>query len=75
MAGYSLRGILNCEIEDGVWIVPPQCAVWMPGDLPHSIRGSAKRSVIACSSSPMPHRIFRKLAARFRYHRCYANCF
>lgn len=24
---YSVRGILNCEIEDGVWIVPPQCAV------------------------------------------------
>lgn len=37
---YSVRGILNCEIDDGVWIVPPQCAVWIPGDLPHSARGS-----------------------------------
>jgi AraC-like DNA-binding protein/quercetin dioxygenase-like cupin family protein len=36
---YSVRGILNCEIEDGVWIVPPQCAVWIPGDLQHSARG------------------------------------
>ncbi|OPA91130.1 AraC family transcriptional regulator [Pseudomonas fluorescens] len=39
---YSLRGILNCEIEDGVWIVPPQCAIWIPGDLPHSARGSGE---------------------------------
>ncbi|WP_079499781.1 AraC family transcriptional regulator [Paraburkholderia hospita] len=39
---YSVRGILNCEIEDGVWIVPPQCAVWIPGDLPHSVRGSGE---------------------------------
>ncbi len=39
---YSVRGILNCEIEDGVWIVPPQCAVWIPGDLPHSARGAGE---------------------------------
>ncbi|SDP61397.1 AraC-type DNA-binding protein [Rhodoferax sp. OV413] len=39
---YSVRGILNCEIEDGVWIVPPQCAIWIPGDLPHSARGSGE---------------------------------
>lgn len=39
---YTMRGILNCEIEDGVWIVPPQCAVWIPGGLPHSARGSGE---------------------------------
>ncbi|VVP87866.1 MULTISPECIES: AraC family transcriptional regulator [Pseudomonas] len=39
---YSLRGILNCEIEDGVWIVPPQCAIWIPGDLPHAARGTGE---------------------------------
>jgi len=39
---YSVRGVLNCEVEDGVWIVPPQCAVWIPGDLPHSARGSGQ---------------------------------
>lgn len=42
---YSVRGILNCEIEDGVWIVPPQCAIWIPGDLPHSARGSGETEV------------------------------
>lgn len=39
---YSVRGILNCEIEDGVWIVPPQCAVWIPGGLSHATRGSGE---------------------------------
>ena len=39
---YSLRGVLNCEIDDGVWIVPPHCAVWIPGGLPHSARGSGE---------------------------------
>lgn len=39
---YSVRGILNCEIEDGVWIVPPQCAIWIPGNLPHSARGAGE---------------------------------
>ncbi|CUI50625.1 helix-turn-helix transcriptional regulator [Achromobacter sp. SIMBA_011] len=39
---YSVRGILNCEIEDGVWIVPPQCAIWIPGDLPHAARGAGE---------------------------------
>ncbi|URL60151.1 helix-turn-helix transcriptional regulator [Luteibacter flocculans] len=39
---YSVRGVLNCEIEDGVWIVPPQCAIWIPGNLPHSARGSGE---------------------------------
>jgi AraC-like DNA-binding protein/quercetin dioxygenase-like cupin family protein len=39
---YSVRGVLRCEIDDGVWIVPPECAVWIPGNLPHSARGSAE---------------------------------
>lgn len=39
---YSVRGILNCETQEGVWIVPPQCAVWIPGGLPHSARGSGE---------------------------------
>ncbi|WP_219702833.1 AraC family transcriptional regulator [Marinomonas lutimaris] len=39
---YSVRGILNCEVDDGIWIVPPQCAVWIPGNLSHSARGSGE---------------------------------
>ncbi|KQQ56818.1 AraC family transcriptional regulator [Pseudomonas sp. Leaf127] len=39
---YSVRGVLNCEVEDGVWIVPPHSAVWIPGGLPHATRGSGE---------------------------------
>ncbi|ATQ68991.1 MULTISPECIES: AraC family transcriptional regulator [Methylosinus] len=38
---YTVRGIINCEVDDGVWIVPPQCAVWIPGGLPHTVFGSS----------------------------------
>ncbi len=39
---YSLRGTIHCQIQDGVWIVPPQCAVWIPSNLPHAARGSGE---------------------------------
>ncbi|MGX9424010.1 MULTISPECIES: AraC family transcriptional regulator [Bradyrhizobium] len=34
----SLRGVLTCELEGGLWIVPPQSAIWIPGDVSHSIK-------------------------------------
>lgn len=39
---YSVRGVLRCEAEGGVWIVPPHCAVWIPGGMAHSIQGSGE---------------------------------
>lgn len=39
---YTVRGIINCEVENGVWIVPPQCAVWIPAGLQHAARGSGE---------------------------------
>jgi AraC-like DNA-binding protein len=33
----TLRGVVRCEADRSVWIVPPRCAVWIPGDLPHSV--------------------------------------
>lgn len=39
---YAVRGMLTCEIEDGIWIVPPQCAIWIPGSLPHAVRGNGE---------------------------------
>lgn len=32
------RGGAICEVPGAVWMVPPHCAVWVPGDLPHSNR-------------------------------------
>ncbi len=36
---YMARGVLTCEISRGLWIVPPQCAVWIPGGTTHSVKG------------------------------------
>lgn len=36
----SLRGILTCEMEDGLWIVPPQSAIWVPGGVLHNVRAA-----------------------------------
>jgi AraC-like DNA-binding protein len=33
----TLRGIVRCEAAQGVWIVPPRCAVWIPDGLSHSV--------------------------------------
>ncbi|MET4762241.1 MULTISPECIES: AraC family transcriptional regulator [Bradyrhizobium] len=33
----SVRGIVRLEAGHGVWIVPPRCAVWIPGHVPHSV--------------------------------------
>jgi len=33
----TMRGIVRLEAGHGVWIVPPRCAVWIPGHVPHSV--------------------------------------
>ncbi|OZI75082.1 AraC family transcriptional regulator [Bordetella genomosp. 12] len=37
----ALRGAVICEVADALWMVPPHCAVWVPGLMPHSIRATA----------------------------------
>ncbi|WP_422927483.1 AraC family transcriptional regulator [Singulisphaera sp. PoT] len=36
---YMARGVLTCTVSQGLWIVPPQCAVWIPGGVRHSVKG------------------------------------
>lgn len=35
----AIRGLVTCEVARGLWMVPPQCALWIPGGMEHSIRG------------------------------------
>lgn len=37
---FSVRGLITCRVGQESWIVPPQYAVWIPGGLPHSMRGA-----------------------------------
>lgn len=32
------RGALSCEVDGGLWIVPPRSALWIPGGARHSIK-------------------------------------
>ena len=49
---FTVRGVINCEVEDAVWIVPPQCAVWIPGGLPHAVFGSGEVECISLFIEP-----------------------
>lgn len=32
----ALRGAVTCRANDMLWIVPPNCGIWIPGGIPHS---------------------------------------
>jgi hypothetical protein len=34
------RGALSCEVEGGLWIVPPRSAVWIPGGALHAVKAN-----------------------------------
>ncbi|MGE7956223.1 AraC family transcriptional regulator [Pseudomonas sp. NPDC089530] len=36
---FPLAGVITCETDEGLWMAPPQCAVWIPGDVRHSVQG------------------------------------
>lgn len=33
---FALSGGVTCRVPTGLWMVPPHCAVWIPGDMEHS---------------------------------------
>lgn len=36
----TMKGVLTCELDGGLWTVPPQSALWMPGNVLHKITAS-----------------------------------
>lgn len=36
----ALHGGITCEVEQAMWMVPTQYAVWIPGSMPHSNRAT-----------------------------------
>lgn len=41
----ALKGGVTCEVSRAVWMVPPRCAVWIPGQMPHSVRATANARI------------------------------
>ena len=36
----ALRGVLTCEVEGSLWLVPPQSAIWVPGGVLHKVKAA-----------------------------------
>src|SRR5579872_2816491 len=34
---YASRGVMTVRTRNGTWVVPPQRAVWIPAEVPHTI--------------------------------------
>ncbi len=51
------RGALACELEGGLWIVPPRSALWIPGETLHAIKmtGVLPHSGMLPSERYLPH--------------------
>lgn len=74
----ALHGAVTCTAGNEIWIVPPNCGIWIPGGVPHSARatvnarlnylfvepGSAKLPANSCtlSVSPMIREMVERLA-------------
>jgi AraC-like DNA-binding protein len=48
----TLRGVVRCEADQGVWIVPPRCALWIPANTPHSVTVSGHVEVYCLFVEP-----------------------
>ena len=48
----GIRGLIAVEVPSGLWMVPPRCAVWIPGDMEHSVRKSGNVEVYVLFFDP-----------------------
>ncbi len=53
---HAAKGVMTVNTEDGLWVVPPQRAVWVPAYTAHSIRmtGSVELRTIYLKASIAP---------------------
>ncbi|WP_132752737.1 AraC family transcriptional regulator [Variovorax atrisoli] len=52
---YGATGLMEVGTDDGAWVVPPHCGVWIPANKPHRVRmvGVSTRSLyIEPSAAP-----------------------
>lgn len=47
-----LRGVLTCEIEGSLWMVPPHSALWVPGDVLHKVTAAGTIEVYVSFIDP-----------------------
>ena len=42
----ALHGAITCTVENALWMVPPQYAVWIPGGVKHSNQVTANAELL-----------------------------
>ncbi|MFK0382700.1 AraC family transcriptional regulator [Agrobacterium sp. NPDC090273] len=42
---YVIEGLITVEVGQGVWTVPPRCAIWIPAGIEHSARPVGRVSI------------------------------
>lgn len=54
----ALKGGVTCEVPSAIWMVPPSCAVWIPGRMSHSVRATANARIcylfVQPGAAPLP---------------------
>jgi AraC-like DNA-binding protein len=55
---YASRGVMTIRTRSGTWVVPPQRAVWIPAEIPHTITMSG---VVAMRTLYLKPRLARRL--------------
>lgn len=58
---FASKGVMTLWTKQGLWVVPPMRAVWIPADTPHSVRMSGRVSMRTLYFLP---RLSRAFAAR-----------
>ena len=60
----ALGGAITCEVENAMLMVPPQYAVWIPGQMPHSNRATPGAQLcflfIEPGTASLPERCYLK---------------
>ncbi|OJZ64118.1 AraC family transcriptional regulator [Mycobacterium paraffinicum] len=49
---FVASGVFTCEVDRDLWIVPPQCGLWIPSDLEHSAHGEGDIAVYVLFVEP-----------------------
>ena len=73
---YASSGVMTVHAGDGIWVVPPDRAVWVPATVPHRIEMSGRTAVrtlyfrtgLVPLSGTVPGRHRRAAAARTDRH-------
>src|SRR6266566_10056824 len=42
---FASKGVMTLRTKQGVWVVPPMRAMWIPADTPHSVSMSGQVSM------------------------------